>query len=119
MHLAYTPEQEELRSELRDYFAHLMTPELRGGLADAGGDYGGGRAYRQIVRQLGRDGWLALSWPAEYGGRGGPTPDPPIFTPEAAVAPVPPALPTTKNPGPATIPVGTPPPKERHLPPST
>src|SRR4029077_844204 len=25
----------------------------------------------EVVRQLGRDGWLALGWPAEYGGRGG------------------------------------------------
>src|SRR5258708_16481657 len=92
MHLAYTPEQEELRSELRDYFAHLMTPELRGGLADAGGDYGDGQAYRQIVRQLGRDGWLALSWPADYGGRGGPPPPSPILPRPGAVAPAP--LPT-------------------------
>src|SRR5258707_9695986 len=102
MHLAYTPEQEELRSELRDYFAHLMTPELRGGLADAGGDYGDGQAYRQIVRQLGRDGWLALSWPADYGGRGGPPLDPLIFTPEAGVARGPRPLPTLKTGGPPT-----------------
>src|SRR5260221_14345065 len=86
MHLAYTPEQEELRSELRDYFAHLMTPELRGGLADAGGDYGDGQAYRQIVRQLGRDGWLALSWPADYGGRGGLSAQPPRFHHEGGAA---------------------------------
>src|SRR5260221_8820404 len=101
MHLAYTPEQEELRSELRDYFAHLMTPELRGGLADAGGDYGDGQAYRQIVRQLGRDGWLALSWPADYGGRGGVHPRPAAFPPRAAGPPgtgPPPATPTRRPP---------------------
>src|SRR5258708_11540464 len=95
MHLAYPPEQEELRSELRDYFAHLMTPELRGGLADAGGDYGDGQAYRQIVRQLGRDGWLALSWPADYGGRGGSATRPRRSTPcpaDAHATRAPPAL---------------------------
>src|SRR6202035_5360199 len=70
MHLAYTPEQEQLRHELRGYFAGLMTPELRAGLADTGDDYGDGQAYRQIVRQLGRDGWLALGWAAQHGGRG-------------------------------------------------
>ena len=68
MHLAYTPEQEQLQRELRAYFADLMTPELRAGLADQGGEYGAGQAYRQIVRQMGRDGWLALGWPTEYGG---------------------------------------------------
>ncbi len=31
MHLAYTPEQERLRQQLREYFAGLMTPELRRG----------------------------------------------------------------------------------------
>ncbi len=28
MHIAYTPEQEALRKELRAYFADLMTPEV-------------------------------------------------------------------------------------------
>ena len=42
MHLAYTPEQERLRQQLREYFAGLMTPELRRGLAETGGDYGDG-----------------------------------------------------------------------------
>ena len=31
MHLSYAPEQERLRSELRSYFAALMTPERRAG----------------------------------------------------------------------------------------
>ena len=29
MHISFTPEQEELRRELREYFARLMTPDLR------------------------------------------------------------------------------------------
>lgn len=63
MRIAYTPEQEELRRELRAYFASVMTPEVRAALADGEGDYGNGEAYRQVVRQLGTDGWLAMSWP--------------------------------------------------------
>ena len=44
MRIAYTPEQERLRRELRDYFGRLMTDEVRAGLADsAEGDYGPGR----------------------------------------------------------------------------
>ena len=49
MYLAFTPEQEQLRQELRGYFASLMTPEVRRALADDGGDYGDGQAYREIV----------------------------------------------------------------------
>jgi alkylation response protein AidB-like acyl-CoA dehydrogenase len=41
MRIAYTPEQERLRQELRDYFGQLMTDEVRAGLADsAEDDYG-------------------------------------------------------------------------------
>ena len=116
MHLAYTPEQEQLRRELRAYFAGLMTPELRAGLADTAGDYGDGQAYREIVRQLGRDGWLALSWPAEYGGRDGSMLDQLIFTDEAAIAQVPVPFLTINTVGPTIMRFGTPEQKERYLP---
>ena len=88
MHIAYTAEQDALRRELRAYFASLMTPERRAGL-DTGGEYGDGEAYKDIVRQMGRDGWLAIGWPEEYGGQNRPMLDQLIFTDEAAVAGVP------------------------------
>jgi 3-oxocholest-4-en-26-oyl-CoA dehydrogenase alpha subunit len=106
MHLDYTPEQDRLRQELRGYFAGLMTPQLRESLA-AAGDYGNGRAYRQVVWQLGRDGWLALSWPAEYGGRGGSMLDQLIFTDEAAIAGVPVPFLTINTIGPTIMRYGT------------
>jgi 3-oxocholest-4-en-26-oyl-CoA dehydrogenase alpha subunit len=86
--IAYTPEQDALRRELRDYFAGLMTTERREGLG-SGGEYGDGAAYKDIVRQMGRDGWLSLGWPEEYGGQDRPMLDQLIFTDEAAVAGVP------------------------------
>jgi 3-oxocholest-4-en-26-oyl-CoA dehydrogenase alpha subunit len=116
MHLAYTPEQERLREQLREYFAGLMTPELRRGLANTGGDYGDGQAYRAIVRQLGRDGWLALGWPAEYGGRGGSALDQLIFTDEAAIAGVPVPFLTINTVGPTIMRFGTAEQRERYLP---
>jgi 3-oxocholest-4-en-26-oyl-CoA dehydrogenase alpha subunit len=116
MHLAYTPEQERLRQQLREYFASLMTPELRHGLAETGGDYGDGRAYRGIVRQLGRDGWLVLGWPQEYGGRGGSTLDQLIFMDEAAIAGVPIPFLTINTVGPTIMRFGTPEQRERYLP---
>ena len=105
MHLSYAPEQERLRSELRSYFAALMTPEWRAGLE--GGDYGDGEAYREVVRQLGRDGWLALSWPAEYGGRDATMMDQLIFTDEAAAAGVPVPFLTINTVGPTIMRYGT------------
>jgi 3-oxocholest-4-en-26-oyl-CoA dehydrogenase alpha subunit len=116
MHLAYTPQQEQLRQELRAYFAGLMTPELRRGLAETGGDYGDGQAYRAIVRQLGRDGWLALGWPAEHGGRDGSAIDQLIFTDEAAIAGVPVPFLTINTVGPTIMRFGTPEQKRQYLP---
>jgi 3-oxocholest-4-en-26-oyl-CoA dehydrogenase alpha subunit len=107
MRIAYTPEQEELRRELRSYFASVMTPTVREALAAGEGDYGNGEAYRQVVRQLGKDGWLALSWPPEYGGRGGTMLDQLIFTDEAAVARVPVPFLTINTVGPTIMRYGT------------
>jgi 3-oxocholest-4-en-26-oyl-CoA dehydrogenase alpha subunit len=120
MDLSYTPEQERLRTELRDYFARLMTPEVRQALAarpgDGEGDYGAGQAYREVVRQLGRDGWLALSWPPEYGGRDATTLDQLIFTDEAAVAGVPVPFLTINTVGPTIMRYGTAEQKALYLP---
>jgi alkylation response protein AidB-like acyl-CoA dehydrogenase len=108
MRIAYTPEQERLRLELRDYFGRLMTDEVRAAIADAAeGDYGGGDAYRAVVRQLGADGWLALSWPEEHGGRGGTMLDQLIFTDEAAIAGVPVPFLTINTVGPTIMRFGT------------
>jgi hypothetical protein len=86
MRISYTPEQEELRRELRAYFDTLMTPERREALMSTAGEYGSGNVYRETVAQMGRDGWLALGWPKEYGGQARSTMDQLIFTDEAAVA---------------------------------
>ncbi|MFI1914359.1 acyl-CoA dehydrogenase family protein [Nocardia sp. NPDC020380] len=86
MRIAYTPQQEQLRAELRDYFAKLITPERRAALSATTGEYGQGNVYREVVAEMGRDGWLTLSWPKEYGGQDRSTMDQLIFTDEAAVA---------------------------------
>lgn len=69
MQISYTPEQEELRRELRSYFTALMTPERREALTSTQGEVGTGTAYRDTVAQMGKDGWLTLNWPKEYGGQ--------------------------------------------------
>jgi alkylation response protein AidB-like acyl-CoA dehydrogenase len=106
MRIAWTPEQERLRRELREYFAGLMTPERREALT-AGGDYGSGEVYKEVVRQMGADGWLALGWPEEYGGRAGSMLDQLIFTDEAAVAGAPVPFLTINTVGPTIMRFGT------------
>ncbi|MDQ1651056.1 MAG: 3-oxocholest-4-en-26-oyl-CoA dehydrogenase alpha subunit [Cryptosporangiaceae bacterium] len=116
MRIGYTPEQEKLRAELRAYFAELMTPELREALSPADGEYGDGPGYRDVVRRLGRDGWLTLSWPTEYGGGGGSMLDQLIFTDEAAVAGVPVPFLTINTVGPTIMKFGTAEQREFYLP---
>ena len=115
MRIAYAPEQERLRQELRAYFG-LMTPEVRAGLSGGDEGLGDGEAYRRVVRQLGTDGWLALGWPAEHGGRGGTMLDQLIFTDEAAIARVPVPFLTINTVGPTIMRYGTPEQKAFFLP---
>jgi alkylation response protein AidB-like acyl-CoA dehydrogenase len=76
--------QQALQAELRDYFTGLMSPAERAAMVTDRH----GRAYRDMVRRMGRDGWLGLGWPVEYGGRGlGPV-EQQIFVNEAARADV-------------------------------
>ena len=75
-------------------------------LAGGDGDYGDGEAYRAVVRQLGRDGWLAER-PAEFGGRGGTMLDQLIFTDEAATARVPVPFLTINTVGPTIMRFGS------------
>ncbi len=76
MFLEYTPEQQALRKELREYFAQLLTPEVRAELGEPGE---GSPLFRDVVRQIGTDGWLGIGWPREYGGQGRPATDQFIF----------------------------------------
>lgn len=115
MHLTYTPEQENLRRELRAYFAALMTPERRAALA-GGSDFGDGKAYKETVRQMGADGWLAIGWPTEYGGQDRSMLDQLIFTDEAAVAGAPVPFLTVNTVGPTIMRYGTPEQKAFYLP---
>ena len=69
MYLDFTPEQQALRKEIRDYYRHLFTPELRAAL-DAEWHECGGPVFRHVVGRMGADGWLGIGWPTEYGGQG-------------------------------------------------
>jgi alkylation response protein AidB-like acyl-CoA dehydrogenase len=116
MHLAFTAEQDALRAELRAYFAELMTPERVAELNAEDGEYGGGGTYREVVRQLGADGWLTLGWPTEYGGQARPPLDQLIFADEAALAGVPVPFLTLNTIAPTLMRFGTPEQREFFVP---
>src|SRR5690606_25614186 len=84
MDIALTAGQRRLRAELREYFAALITPDERKLLLSERH----GPTYREIVRRMGRDGWLGVGWPEEYGGRGFGPVEQHIFVDEAARADV-------------------------------
>lgn len=111
--LRESPQQQALRAELRTYFANLMpSDELR-----AAGELGaGGPRFREIVKQLGSDGWLGVGWPVEYGGRGLSAEEQFVFYDEVQRAGVPFPLVTVNTVGPTLMAFGTQEQKQRYLP---
>jgi alkylation response protein AidB-like acyl-CoA dehydrogenase len=107
-----TEEQDALRAELRAYFAGLVSPAERETMLRERH----GPVYRDVVRRMGRDGWLGVGWPTEYGGCGlGPV-EQQILVNEAARADVPLPGVTLQTVGPTLMAYGTPEQKRSFLP---
>ncbi len=104
MFLEESPDQRMLRDELRRYYADLLTDEVRAGLAEGGE---GGEQWRRIVRTIGKDGWLGIGWPTEYGGQGRPATDQFIFFDETRRAGAPFPFVTVNTVGPTIMRFGT------------
>jgi hypothetical protein len=110
--LDLTAAQLALRDELRAYFTGLIPPAERAAMQTDRH----GAVYREVVRRMGRDGWLGVGWPAEYGGRGLGQVEQQIFANEAARADVPLPAVTLQTVGPTLQAHGTPGQKEFFLP---
>ena len=63
-----TPEQAEFRAEVRAWYDEHLPAELRG--HQGGAARFDGEEFRAWSRALYDGGWVGISWPAEYGGRG-------------------------------------------------
>ena len=113
MDLRETPAQQQLRAELRAYFAGLLPPDELREVAEQGA---GGPRFREVVRMLGRDGWLGVGWPAEYGGRGLTAEEQFVFYDEVQRAGVPFPLVTVNTVGPTLMAFGTEEQKRAYLP---
>jgi alkylation response protein AidB-like acyl-CoA dehydrogenase len=112
MYLAETPEQQALRKELREYFAAMLTTEVRAELGESGE---GRPLFRELVRKLGADGWLGLGWPKEFGGQGRPATDQFIMFDEIQRAHAPFPFVTVNTVGPAIMAHGTQAQKDQYL----
>jgi len=112
MFVEYTDSQKELRKEFRAYFSNLIKPEHREELRNAES----GDLYKELIRQQGKDGMLAVGWPKEYGGRGLSESEQLIRYEESLLAGAPTPFVTLNTVGPAIISRGTDEQKKRFLP---
>jgi alkylation response protein AidB-like acyl-CoA dehydrogenase len=112
MFLDLSDGQLALQRELRVYFSTLLTPHEREVMLTERH----GKVYRDVVKRMGRDGWLGVGWPVEYGGRGFGQIEQQIFVNEAARADVPLPAVTLQTVGPTLQAHGTAEQKEFFLP---
>ncbi|MEU6747248.1 acyl-CoA dehydrogenase family protein [Spirillospora sp. NPDC046719] len=113
MDLRESAAHQELRAELRAYFAGLLPPDVR---RRAGEEGVGGGTFREIVKMLGQDGWLGYGWPTEYGGQGKSIAEQYVFFDEVQRAGLPFPFVTVNTVGPTLMRYGTEEQKKKFLP---
>ena len=69
MEFALTPEQEQFVKDFQSYLRTHMTAELKEDL-DKELAPSESPICMEFIRQMGKDGWLGVGWPKEYGGQG-------------------------------------------------
>jgi len=104
MFIDYTREERALRDELRAYLKQHVTEDV---LAEVAGTEGGGPLYTKVLKQMGKDGWLGIGWPKEFGGRARPAIEEYIFFDEVQRAGFPIPILTLCTVGPTLIKYGT------------
>ncbi|HTQ19966.1 acyl-CoA dehydrogenase family protein [Mycobacterium sp.] len=113
MQLEYTPEQEQLRAEIRATLEQVMTPERSAAISER---LEGGPAVRECVQALAAADLLGVGWPKEYGGRGFTAIEQFIFAEEARRVNAPIPLVTLNTVGPTLMQYGSEEQKQKFLP---
>lgn len=108
-----TTDQQVFRHRVREYLESFMTPEIRAQVIREGE---GSPVYLDVIQKLGKDGWLGVSLPEEYGGMGLTTVEQYIFFNEIKRAAVPFNVVTINTVAPALAALATPEQKQRFLP---
>jgi alkylation response protein AidB-like acyl-CoA dehydrogenase len=114
MFVDLTPEQKKLQQELRSYIEGLVTPTV---MDEIRGSEGGGPEFRRVLRQLGKDGWLGIGWPKEYGGQSRSAIEQYLFAEEIQRVGFPLPFLTLNTVGPTIMKFGTDEQRQRFLPP--
>jgi 3-oxocholest-4-en-26-oyl-CoA dehydrogenase alpha subunit len=113
MQLEYSPEQEQLRDEIRATMEQVMTPERQAAVSER---VEGGPAVRECVRALAAANLLGVGWPKQFGGRGFSAIEQFIFAEEARRVNAPIPLVTLNTVGPTLMQFGTAEQKQKFLP---
>ena len=116
MDFRFTPEEEAYRDEVRRFIDDEMPEELA--LAGAQGeaaDPGLAEQVRALRMKIGARGWIAMSWPKEYGGQDRPLTYQAILREEMSYARCPGIDPQAYQLGPALIVHGTEAQKREHI----
>jgi hypothetical protein len=103
MHIDLSDEQKALQRELRAYFAKLVPPEVRRQIKGLET----GPLHKELIRRMGKDGWLGVGWPKEYGGQGRTAIEQMIWFEEARRAGAPVPFVTLNTVGPTLMAAGT------------
>ncbi len=67
MDIEFTPEQQQFEKTIYEYLRDNQPPGLKEELVHL--IEGEGPLCRQFVKQMGKDGWLGIGWPKEWGGQ--------------------------------------------------
>jgi alkylation response protein AidB-like acyl-CoA dehydrogenase len=109
-----TPEQEAFQNQVRRFIQEHLTPELRDEVERE--QYAIGPLGKEFVRLMGRQGWLGIGWPREFGGQGRGAIDQWLFLEEMAAENLPTGGLTLNSVGPTLMRVGSEQQKNQYLP---
>jgi len=70
MDFGYTPEQEVLRNDVRQFIEENVDEEMRDEIENWG-EGGRGPLVRELYKVIADRGWVGITWPKEYGGQEG------------------------------------------------
>src|SRR5690606_8683933 len=95
------------------YFTTLLPADERRRVGEEGV---GGSRFREVVSMLGRDGWLGIGWPTEFGGQGRTIEEQYVLLDEVQRARLPLPFVTVNTVGPTLMQYGTDEQKQKYLP---
>jgi 3-oxocholest-4-en-26-oyl-CoA dehydrogenase alpha subunit len=109
-----TPEQERLKKQIRSFVDQYLTPELRDEVERE--QYSIGPLGKKFIRLMGRQRWLGIGWPRQYGGQGRGAIDQWLFLEQMDLENLPTGGLTLSSAGPTLMRVGSEEQKREYLP---